>query len=160
MDQNGVEKKSRWPAERVILPRPRCIPMPLTDWRETLSGIDGDRSYLISGGMSSVFQPLDVSINKPFKLLVRNKWNQWFVEGHKSVTSTEHHAPANASFTMSRCNYFMQILYVKPNHPLTSENTWEKKIRIKSCTEQKKNQKEKKKMKDTGSMTILVVMTS
>ena len=41
---------------------------------------------VIPGGLTSVVQPLDVSINKPFKDNIRRKWNEWMLEGEKSFT--------------------------------------------------------------------------
>ena len=36
--------------------------------------------------MTSVVQPLDVCLNKPFKDRLREKWTTWKVEGEKALT--------------------------------------------------------------------------
>lgn len=41
---------------------------------------------VIPGGLTSVLQPLDVCLNKPFKDAMRSRWNQWMVSGDKSLT--------------------------------------------------------------------------
>jgi hypothetical protein len=41
---------------------------------------------IIPGGLTSVVQPLDVCVNKPFKDKLRNKWNQWMTCGSASLT--------------------------------------------------------------------------
>jgi len=41
---------------------------------------------IIPGGLTSVVQPLDVCVNKPFKDKLRNKWNQWMTSGSASLT--------------------------------------------------------------------------
>ena len=41
---------------------------------------------VIPGGLTSLVQPLDVSINKPFKDMMRKEWNEWMIGGEKTYT--------------------------------------------------------------------------
>ena len=41
---------------------------------------------IIPGGLTSVVQPLDVCINKPFKDRLREKWNTWMSSGNFTYT--------------------------------------------------------------------------
>lgn len=53
--------------------------------------IDDVRSYntdiaVIPSGLTSVLQPIDVGINKPFKDMMRIQWNNWLCDGEKTYT--------------------------------------------------------------------------
>ncbi|GFX70296.1 pogo transposable element with KRAB domain [Trichonephila clavipes] len=41
---------------------------------------------VISGGLTSLVQPLDMCINKPFKQNLKRQWNTCMLEGEKSFT--------------------------------------------------------------------------
>ena len=41
---------------------------------------------IIPGGMTSILQPLDVSVNKPMKSALRKMWTQWMMEGTHTYT--------------------------------------------------------------------------
>ena len=47
------------------------------------------RLAIIPGGMTSMLQPLDVSINKPMKVLLQRRWNMWYASGTHSFTKGE-----------------------------------------------------------------------
>lgn len=44
------------------------------------------RQAVIPGGCTSVLQPLDVSVNKPFKTYIRKLWISWMISGEKEFT--------------------------------------------------------------------------
>ena len=41
---------------------------------------------VIPGGMTSLLQPLDVGVNKPFKDNLRQYWNKWMLDGNHTFT--------------------------------------------------------------------------
>ena len=41
---------------------------------------------VIHGGLTSILQPHDVSLNKPFKDRLRALWNEWTISGDHQVT--------------------------------------------------------------------------
>ena len=41
---------------------------------------------IIPEGMTSILQPLDVAINKPMKVMLQRRWNEWYAEGKHTFT--------------------------------------------------------------------------
>ena len=43
---------------------------------------------VIPGGTTKYLQPLDISVNRPFKNTIRSEWERWMTSGEKSFTKT------------------------------------------------------------------------
>jgi hypothetical protein len=50
--------------------------------------VSGVQLAVIPGGLTSICQPLDVSINKPFKDNLRKEWHAWMVSGGAGETTS------------------------------------------------------------------------
>ena len=46
------------------------------------------RLAIIPGGMTLVLQPLDVSVSKPMKVMLQDRWNDWYGADEHSFTKT------------------------------------------------------------------------
>ena len=58
---------------------------------------------MISGGLTSFLQPLDVALNKPFKDRLRQKWLVWMsLEDDKPMTKGENIKKPGLSLVLSR----------------------------------------------------------
>ena len=56
----------------------------------TKKGFKEEKTHLaiIPGWLTSQLQPLDVSINKPFKVVMREERNKWMAAGNHDLTPT------------------------------------------------------------------------
>ena len=76
----------------------------------------------IPEGMTSILQPLDVSINKPMKCLLRKKWNDWMLNGDRYFTKSE---PAKTRIVNSvPMNSLVKIGLVLPEKKLLTNDAW------------------------------------
>jgi len=42
---------------------------------------------VVPGGLTGMLQPVDVSLNRPFKTHMRNLWTQWMADGKAELTA-------------------------------------------------------------------------
>ena len=90
IDENGVKLWienvwNRRPGERSLLVWDMFRSHITENSKARLSRTNTDIA-VIPGGLTSLLQPLDVSLNKPFKGNVREEWNNWMLNGEKSFT--------------------------------------------------------------------------
>ena len=70
-----------------------------TVWMKRKGGLEKQRSMLvldvfrchthlvvIPGGMTSILQPMDAVVNKPFKAALKQKWAEWMIYGEHTFT--------------------------------------------------------------------------
>lgn len=62
---------------------------------------------VIPGGLTSVLQPLDVSLNKPFKDNVRTLWTEWMAGDHSEIEFTKSGRLRKPSITLW-CNWIIK----------------------------------------------------
>ena len=90
MDRSHMEKTAWRLAENQ---KPACFLtsfahiswiLSLKSWKQKNTDI-----AVIPGGLTSVLQPLDVSLNKPFKDNVRTLWMEWMAGDHSENKYTK-----------------------------------------------------------------------
>ena len=72
---------------------------------------------VIPGRLMSILQPLDVSLNKPFKDGVRRQWMQWMAEGIHEITATGRQKKASEELI---CSWISQAWNDIPAEMITS----------------------------------------
>ena len=73
----------------------------------------GTKMLVIPGGCTSVLQPLDVSINKPFKAYIRQSWCKRMVS--EAETSVAKITPASKAILMEWVKTAADLVETKPN---------------------------------------------
>lgn len=63
---------------------------------------------VIPGGMTKLLQPLDISVNRSFKLKIRQEWENWMIEGYHTYTKTG--KLKRASYT-TVCEWIVKSFY-------------------------------------------------
>ena len=94
MDENGVKLwiENIWNRRPGGLRKERSLLVwymfrsHITDNSKTRLARNNTDIAVIPGGLTSVLQSLDVSLNKPFKDNARAQWNEWMMNGEKSFT--------------------------------------------------------------------------
>ena len=68
----------------LVLDAFRCHRSPVV---KSVLNADKTDLAIIPGGMTSVLQPLDVSVNKPMKVALRQRWNDWMCGSDHTYTN-------------------------------------------------------------------------
>ena len=72
---------------------------------------------VIPGGLTSLLQPLDVSLNKPFKDGVRKRWMQWMADGTHEFTATGRQKKASEELI---CSWISQAWNAIPSEMIAA----------------------------------------
>ena len=72
---------------------------------------------VIPGGLTSLLQPLDVSLNKPFKDGVRKHWMQWMADGIHEFTATGRQKKASEELI---CSWISQAWNAIPSEMIAA----------------------------------------
>ena len=82
----GLEQEARCVTEETVSRRVGYVPH-ARHWQHEKGGQPLNVNLcIIAGGLASMLQPLDVSLNKPFKDSVWRLWNEWMSSGDVKLT--------------------------------------------------------------------------
>ena len=60
----------------------------ITDTSKEAIRANNSLPAVIPGGLTKLLQPLDISVNRGFKLVLRELWEEWMTAGEHSFTKT------------------------------------------------------------------------
>ena len=89
----------------------------VTDTVKTSFKRENTELAVIPGGLTSLLQPLDVSLNKPFKDGVRKRWMQWMADGTHEFTATGRQKKASEELI---CSWISQAWNAIPSEMIAA----------------------------------------
>ena len=81
MDRESLVLEERWPGRKRSLLVFDAFEAHVTETVKRALTRENTNLAVIPGGLTSILQPLDVSLNKPFKDGVRKRWMERMAEG-------------------------------------------------------------------------------
>lgn len=98
---------------------------------------NGTELAVIPGGLTSKLQPLDISVNRSFKSLVRSRWEDWMSSGEHTFTAAGNQRRASYSLI---CNWIVESWKEVPATAITNgfrkAGIWPSNPEISSSTEE------------------------